>query len=99
MQDICTKFFEHFISITASITGWSRARTTEGPTSCAGKDACGHKGLWSEEDGFFYDVAHFDDGTPARFVDVKSFVGMIPMFAVLAISEDDLEKLPSFRYG
>jgi hypothetical protein len=32
-------------------------------------------------------------------VDVKSFVGLIPVFAVLAISEDDLEKLPSFRCG
>lgn len=45
-QDLATKFFEHFLSIAAAISGQHR----EG------------QGLWDEEDGFFYDVLHFKDG-------------------------------------
>ncbi|MBI2963325.1 MAG: glucosidase [Deltaproteobacteria bacterium] len=53
-------------------------------------------GLWDEEDGFFYDVLRLPNGSvqPLR---VRSMVGLIPLFAVGTVGEEDLEKLPRFR--
>ena len=52
--------------------------------------------LWNDEDAFFYDVLHTPDGrfTPLR---VRSFVGLIPLVAVEALSTEELERLPNFR--
>jgi glycogen debranching enzyme len=56
-------------------------------------DLCG---LWSEEDGFFYDVLHFADGSrhPLR---VRSMVGLIPLFAVETLEADIVDRLPGFK--
>ena len=53
-------------------------------------------GLWDEQDGFFYDRIHSDEGwsVPMR---IRSFVGLIPLFAVQTIEPEILEKLPRFR--
>lgn len=53
-------------------------------------------GLWDEQDGFFYDILHLPDGryTPLK---VRSFVGLIPLFAVETLEPDLLEMLPNFR--
>ncbi|MEN0061404.1 MAG: glucosidase [Myxococcota bacterium] len=55
-----------------------------------------HGGLWSEADGFYYDVLHLPDDSkvPMR---LRSFVGLIPLFAVTMIDEGTLQKLPEFR--
>src|SRR5262245_38286161 len=37
--------------------------------------------LWDEQDGFFYDVLRYPDGRFRKFR-VRSFVGLIPLFAV-----------------
>ncbi len=52
--------------------------------------------LWDEQDGFFYDVLHASDGgfVPLK---VRSFVGLIPLFAVETLEPDLLERLPRFR--
>lgn len=52
--------------------------------------------LWDEEDGFYYDVLHIADD---RFIPLKirSFVGVIPLFAVETLDPGLLEKLPRFR--
>jgi len=52
--------------------------------------------LWDEEDGFFYDVLHMpgDHFLPFK---VRSFVGLIPLFAVETLEPDLLEQLPRFR--
>jgi hypothetical protein len=59
-------------------------------------DAMSSQGLWDDQDGFFYDVLAFDDGTrePVR---VLSIVGIIALFAVTILEESDLETLPDFR--
>ena len=56
----------------------------------------GDGGLWDEADGFFYDQIHLHDG---RFLPLKlrSFVGLIPLYAVETLDSDLLEKLPRFR--
>ncbi len=52
--------------------------------------------LWDEEDGLFYDVLHLPDDSfaPLR---VHSFVGLIPLLAVLTLEPQQLEALPDFR--
>ncbi len=54
-----------------------------------------HGGLWDEEDGFYYDVLHLPDETvvPLR---IRSFVGLIPLFAVMTFEQSVLDKLPGF---
>ncbi|MBI1277115.1 MAG: glucosidase [Anaerolineaceae bacterium] len=58
-------------------------------------DLGGDFGLWDAEDGFFYDGVRFPDGqyVPLR---TRSFVGLIPLFAVETLEPDLLEKLPQF---
>jgi hypothetical protein len=52
--------------------------------------------LWNDEDGFFYNVLHVPGGEffPLR---VRSFVGLIPLFAAESLKADLLEKFPRFR--
>lgn len=52
--------------------------------------------VWDEEDGFYYDVLHLPDGTHRR-LKVHSMVGLIPLFAVATLEEDQLEKLEGFN--
>ncbi|HEV2034339.1 MAG TPA: glucosidase [Candidatus Dormibacteraeota bacterium] len=53
------------------------------------------KGLWNEEDGFYYDVLHFADGRmePLR---AHSVVGLVPLFAVSTIGPQTMGVLPGF---
>ncbi len=53
-------------------------------------------GLWHEDDGFYYDALRTPDGQliPLK---IRSFVGLIPLFAVETLEPDLLEKLPHFR--
>jgi hypothetical protein len=53
-------------------------------------------GLWDKEDGFFYDVLHLPNN---QYIPIKlrSFVGLIPLFAVETLEPDLLDLLPDFR--
>jgi hypothetical protein len=51
--------------------------------------------LWDEQDGFFYDVLRHPNGSFSRF-QVRSLVGIIPLFAVEYLRDKDLKKFPSF---
>lgn len=78
-QDSATKFFEHFLRISSAMI-----------------DPC-HKGysLWDDQEGFFYDVLHFDDKTiPLR---IRSLVGLLPLFAVETIEPTLLDALPVYK--
>ena len=54
-----------------------------------------HKGLWDADDGFFYDVIRFPDGssTPVR---ARSMVGVVPVLAVTTLHPALAAKLPEF---
>jgi hypothetical protein len=56
----------------------------------------GDQGLWNIEDGFFYDIIHCPDGrlVPLK---VRSFVGLIPLFAVETFEPEMLARLPRFK--
>jgi len=52
-------------------------------------------GLWHEEDEFYYDVLNLPDGRMLP-LQVRSLVGLIPLFAVEVIDRELLEKVPDF---
>jgi hypothetical protein len=55
----------------------------------------GGTGLWSEEDGFYYDQLHMDGShTPLR---IRSLVGVIPLIAVEVLEEKDFAHLEGFK--
>jgi hypothetical protein len=57
--------------------------------------AINDKGLWDEEDGFYYDVLHTGDGTtlPLR---ARSLVGLLPLAAVTTLGPQTMARLPEF---
>lgn len=79
-ESLGTKFFQHFVYIAKSMRSM-------------GKDQLQ---LWSETDGFFYDVLSYPDGRFSKFK-VRSLVGIIPTFAVEILEEKELTALKSFH--
>jgi Glycosyl hydrolase family 63 C-terminal domain len=53
------------------------------------------QGLWDEEDGFFYDVVQIEGGAQIP-VQVRSMVGVVPLFAVTILDREVVDRLPSF---
>ena len=51
--------------------------------------------LWDEEDGFFYDVLRYPNGEFHKFR-VRSLVGLIPLFAVEVLKDEELQSRPQF---
>ncbi len=78
-QDLATKFYEHFLGI-------AHAMAYSGGAG---------RGLWDEEDGFFYDALHMPDDRvdPLK---VRSLVGLVPLLAVETIEPDVLEQQHDF---
>ncbi len=54
------------------------------------------RGLWNEEDGFYYDRLKMPDGGSAS-VRARSVVGLIPLIAVDTLESSVIEALPGFR--
>ncbi len=79
-ESLATKFFEHYVYIAHAM----KLRD--------------HKEyeLWSEKDGFFYDVLTYPDGRFEKFR-VRSLVGIIPIFVSEIIDEDELDAHPEFK--
>lgn len=77
---LATKFFEHYVYIGAAMK------------RMGGRDY----ELWSDADGFFYDVLRYADGSYHKFR-VRSLVGLIPLYAVERIEEAWIEPFPEFR--
>jgi hypothetical protein len=58
-------------------------------------NSLGGTGLWDETDGFYYDQLRAGDmTTPMK---VRSMVGLIPLFAVEVLEQDEIDRLPGFR--
>jgi hypothetical protein len=83
-EDMASKFFEHFLYIARAM-------------SRMGSEAEGEAiDLWDEGDGFFYDVLQTAAG--ARRLKIRSMVGLVPLFSVLVIEPEDLDRLPRFAH-
>ena len=79
-SDIASKFFEHFIYIAHAMNDVA----TDGIE------------LWNEQDGFYYDVLHYNNQT-ALPLKVRSMVGLIPLFAISILESNLIDMLPSFK--
>ncbi len=55
-----------------------------------------NEGLWDEVDGFYYDSIHLPNGSEFP-LKIRSFVGLIPLYAVETLEPELLEMLPRFR--
>lgn len=57
--------------------------------------ALNDKGLWDEQDGFYYDVLHLGNGNvvPLR---ARSMVGLLPLAAVTTLGPETIGRLPDF---
>ncbi len=78
-EDIASKFYEHFLYIAKAMNLLSGDMD----------------GLWSEEDGFYYDVLHLPDGRHLP-MKVRSMVGLIPLFAIQTLEPEVLGSLKGF---
>ncbi len=79
-ESLALKFFEHYIYIGAAM-----------------KNMGGRKySLWDEDDGFFYDVLRFPDGSFNKFR-VRSLVGIVPLYAAETLKLDDIENYQEFK--
>jgi hypothetical protein len=79
-EDVASKFWEHFLYIANAINHLGENGT----------------GMWSEEDGFFYDVLRQPGGchTPMK---IRSMVGLIPLFAVETLEPALVNRLAGFK--
>jgi hypothetical protein len=79
-ESLALKFFEHYIYIGGAM-----------------KNMGGRKySLWDEDDGFFYDVLRYPDGSFEKFR-VRSLVGLIPLYAAETLRMDDIEAYQEFK--
>jgi hypothetical protein len=56
----------------------------------------GDQTLWDEQDGFFYDLLRFPDGSAVPFR-VRSLVGLIPLYAIERLEEKWIKPFDIFR--
>ncbi len=78
-EAMAVKFLDHFLFIAAAMD-----RIGENQDE-----------LWDEEDGFFYDLLRFPDGSATR-LKVRSMVGLLPLCATTTISSEALAHFPDF---
>jgi hypothetical protein len=81
-EAMATKFFEHFTYIGGAMK------------------KMGGRGyeLWDDEEGYFYDVLRYDDGSFHKFR-VRSLVGLVPLFAVEVLDPAKIDHLEQFLTG
>jgi hypothetical protein len=78
-ESLATKFFEHYVYI-------AHAMKKRGNKDYE---------MWSEKDGFFYDVLTYPDGTFSKFR-VRSLVGLIPLYAIEILHDEEIKRFPEF---
>ncbi len=76
-EDLGHKFIEHFLWIAAAMDR-------------AGDN---HDEMWDDEEGFFYDLLRYPDGSGHR-IKVRSMVGLLPLCAATVLSRETIERFP-----
>ena len=56
----------------------------------------GKGGLWDDTDGFYYDALQVPGGQELA-LRVRSIVGLIPLFAVATIEQEEIDRMPGFK--
>jgi hypothetical protein len=57
--------------------------------------ALNRKGLWDDQDGFYYDLLHLADGSSVA-LKARSVVGLLPLAAVTTLGPETMARLPDF---
>lgn len=78
-EGLAIKFFQHFVYISHALVNADNRKIQN----------------WDEEDGFFYDVINYPDGTQKQ-IKVRSLVGIIPLYAIEEITAKDLATFKEF---
>lgn len=90
-EDIASKFFEHFILISDSMSFEYLIDNTGEKCQKIIK-----QNLWNEKDQFYYDAISW--GGPNREqLPVRSLVGLIPLYAAMTLEPKLLNQFPSFK--
>lgn len=90
-EDIASKFFEHFILISDSMSFEYLIDTTG--QSC---QKIVKQNLWNEKDQFYYDAISW--GGPNREqLPIRSLVGLIPLYASMTLEPHLFTRFPSFK--
>jgi hypothetical protein len=79
-EALATKFFQHYIYVGAAMK----------------KMGSRNHRLWDEEDGFFYDVLTYPDGSFEKFR-LRSLVGLVPLYAVERLEDRWIEPFAEFE--
>ncbi|CDF90840.1 ZYBA0S08-04390g1_1 [Zygosaccharomyces bailii CLIB 213] len=90
-EDIASKFFEHFILISDSLSFEHHIDNTK-----EGFPQVARQNLWNEEDQFYYDAISWG-GPDRKQLPVRSLVGLIPLYASMTLEPQILERFPSFK--
>lgn len=80
--NLAVKFLEHFLWIASAINRMGGEQ----------------EGLWDEEDGFYYDLLRYPDGTSTR-LKVRSLVGLLPLCATVVFEKSQRELVPQLADG
>ena len=76
-EPLVVKFAEHFLLIASAMDRVGATQET----------------LWDEDDGFFYDILRWPDGTGSQ-LKVRSLVGLLPLAAATVLEPDTVERHP-----
>ncbi|HRH87879.1 MAG TPA: glucosidase [Rubrivivax sp.] len=79
-EDVATKFFEHFVYIGAAVN----------------RDGEHGPGLWSEDQGYYFDLLKLPDGRSCR-IDAVTIAGLIPLFAIAVGDAASFRGFKDFR--
>jgi hypothetical protein len=62
-------------------------------------NALGGKGLWDDQDGFYYDNLHLEQNgvDTERPLRVRSLVGLLPLIAAEVLENEVIDRLPAFK--
>lgn len=90
-EDVASKFFQHFILISDSMSfEYVVDNTTEKTKEIVKQN------LWNEEDQFYYDAISWG-GSHRKQIPIRSLVGLIPLYASMTLEPHLLEKFPYFK--
>ncbi|EJS44161.1 YMR196W [Saccharomyces arboricola H-6] len=89
-EDIASKFFEHFILISDSMS-FEYATDITGE-KC--KDVI-KQNLWNETDKFYYDAISWGDHKEQ--LPIRSLVGLIPLYASMTLEPSIIKQFPGFK--
>ena len=79
-EDAALKYAEHFLWIAAAMD----------------RIGVNQDEMWDEEDGFFYDLLRFPDGSATR-LKIRSMVGLLPLCAATVLNVEVTPRFPRLR--